>query len=179
MPPVTGGPDPLDTCVAGHPGCGCRRRRGVRVRRGWVRAALLALLAERPMHGYEMISELTERTAGRWRPSPGSVYPTLQALEDQGLVTARTDGGKKLFTLTEAGREAAGPADAPAPWTHFDTDPPEPVDAPGDEALREATGQLISALDQVLRVGTPGQKAGAAEVLTEARRTVYHLLSEP
>ena len=75
-------------------------------RRGDIRSAILALLAERPMHGYEIIGELTERTDGLWRPSPGSIYPTLQLLEDEGLVTAQADeaGGKRRYALTEEGR---------------------------------------------------------------------------
>src|SRR5258707_548942 len=77
---------------------------GPRVRRGNVRAAILALLAERPMHGYEMIQELEARTNGLWRPSAGSIYPTLQLLEDEGLVTGEESEGKRRFTLTDGGR---------------------------------------------------------------------------
>ena len=89
-------------------GFGGRRRGrrggpGRRAKRGDVRAAALALLSERPMHGYEMIQELEERTDGVWRPSPGAVYPALQLLEDQGLVTADAEAGKRLFSLTEPG----------------------------------------------------------------------------
>jgi DNA-binding transcriptional ArsR family regulator len=142
-----------------------------------VRAALLALLAERPMYGYEMISELADRTGGNWRPSPGSVYPTLQGLEDEGLVTVRAEGGKRLFTITDSGRGESGPADAPAPWEGLDV-PAVPVDAPDDAPLRESTGRLIGALDQVLVAGTPEQKAQAVVVLDEARRAVYRLLAE-
>src|SRR5512138_1738522 len=82
------------------PGRGRGRGRGRRGR-GDVRAALLALLAERPMHGYEMIQELDARTGGIWRPSPGSVYPTLALLEDEGLVTSDTSEGRKRFSLTD------------------------------------------------------------------------------
>ena len=91
--------------------------RGPKVGRGDVRAAIIALLAEEPMHGYQIITELTERSGGVWNPSPGSVYPTLQAMEDQGLVTADKAEGKRVFSLTDAGRAAAEAAgDAPAPW---------------------------------------------------------------
>ena len=77
-----------------------------RARRGDIRSAILALLAERPMHGYEIIGELSERTEGLWRPSPGSIYPTLQLLEDEGLVTAQSEegGGKRRYSLTDDGR---------------------------------------------------------------------------
>ena len=78
-----------------------------RVRRGDVRSAILALLDDRPMHGYEMITELEERTGGRWRPSAGSIYPTLQLLEDEGLVTAEEVEGRKVYSLTDAGKKAA------------------------------------------------------------------------
>src|SRR3954453_17698124 len=78
-----------------------------RVRRGDVRSAVLALLDDRAMHGYEMITELEERTGGRWRPSAGSIYPTLQLLEDEGLVTAEEVEGRKVYSLTETGQKAA------------------------------------------------------------------------
>src|SRR6476659_5530418 len=81
-----------------------RGRGGPRARRGDVRAAVLALLAERPMHGYEMIKEVEERTQGAWTPSAGSIYPTLQMLEDEGLIRGEESEGKRRFTLTDAGR---------------------------------------------------------------------------
>src|SRR6266540_4346007 len=88
-----------------------------RARRGDVRTAILALLAERPMHGYEMIQELSGRTGGMWRPSPGSVYPTLQMLEDEGLISSQETEGKRLFSLTDTGREEAGRhSPGQAPW---------------------------------------------------------------
>src|SRR4051794_38709203 len=77
------------------------------VRRGDVRSAILALLDDRPMHGYEIIQELEERTGGRWTPSAGSIYPTLQLLEDEGLVTSEEVEGRKVYSLTDAGKEAA------------------------------------------------------------------------
>ena len=99
---------PTHACGPGVVAAGqgsARRGRG-RARRGDIRAALLTLLAERPMNGYEMIGELESRTHGVWRPSPGSIYPTLQALEDEGLVRSSESGGKRAFELTEAGQEA-------------------------------------------------------------------------
>ena len=105
----------------GPPGPGpwmFRMRHGGRRRRGDVRAAILALLDERPMHGYEMIQELEERSDGMWRPSAGSIYPTLQLLEDEGLIAGEEHEGKRRFTLTDAGREADAKrsADRPPPW---------------------------------------------------------------
>jgi DNA-binding PadR family transcriptional regulator len=134
---------------------------------------MLALLAERPMHGYEMISELARRTAGSWRPSPGSVYPILQSLEDEGLVTARAEGGKRSYSLTEAGREAATAPGAATPWEEFEI----PVD-PADTLLREAAEHLIGAVNQALISATPDQKARAVDALTQARRTIYAVLAK-
>jgi DNA-binding PadR family transcriptional regulator len=137
-----------------------------------VRAALLALLAERPMHGYEMIQELDERTGGVWRPSPGSVYPTLQMLEDEGRVTSEEEGGKRLFKLTDAGREEAA-GQATPPWD-------EVTEAAGENVLRgrEAVGQLMGALHQVMAVGSETQKARALEVVNDARRRLYGILAD-
>src|SRR5437016_8738462 len=104
----------------GHHGHGRGRGRGSRGRRGNVRAAILALLAERPMHGYEMIQELDARTSGVWHPSPGSVYPTLQLFVDQGLVESQEVEGRRRFSLTEAGRaEAERIHSAKSPWEHI------------------------------------------------------------
>src|SRR5881275_2840711 len=97
------------------PPFGGRGGGGPRVRRGNVRAAVLALLTERPMHGYEMIQELEARTKGVWRPSAGSIYPTLQQLEDEGLVTVEESDGKRRFSLTDAGRAEADRLGRP-PW---------------------------------------------------------------
>lgn len=142
-------------------------------RRGNVRAAVLALLAERPMHGYEMITELETRTGGMWRPSPGSVYPTLQLLEDEGLITSEESGGRKRFTLTEAGRADAAEA-GPAPW-----------ERPGDDDLlrnlhdvRDAGFGAVNALRQIMTSGTEDQRRRAIEVIDEARRKLYAILAE-
>src|SRR6478735_8407355 len=156
---------------------GSRRGRrggpGRRARRGDVRAAALALLTERPMHGYEMIQELEERTDGMWRPSPGAVYPALQLLEDQGLVTADTDGGKRLFALTDAGREEAAKAGDRKPWD----DVTEGID-PTQFRLRDSLGPIAVAARQVALAGTPDQQTAAVEILADTRRKLYALLAE-
>ncbi|WP_395987710.1 PadR family transcriptional regulator [Actinomadura sp. 9N407] len=154
----------------GHRGGG-RGGRG-RARRGNVRAALLALLGERPMHGYEMIQELDERTGGVWRPSPGSVYPTLQMLEDEGHVTSQEEGGKRLFALSDTGREEVA-KQTTAPWA-------EVTEAAGENALRgrEAVGQLMGALHQVMSVGSENQKARALDTVNDARRRIYGILAD-
>jgi hypothetical protein len=144
-----------------------------RARRGDVRAALLALLAERPMHGYEMIQELEGRTQGLWRPSPGSVYPTLQLLEDEGLVTHDEADGKRSFRLTDAGRGAASArGDGPSPW--------EEVTAGADPqalGLQQGIRNVVVAAAQVVRAGSPGQKEEAIAILADARRRIYGLLA--
>src|SRR5712691_13158505 len=109
-PPGFRGPGPW----AGGP-----RMRGLRARRGDVRAAALALLAGQPMNGYQIIQEIGERSGGLWRPSPGSVYPALQQLEDEGLIVAQADeNGRRSFQLTAEGRDyvEAHPDEVRAPW---------------------------------------------------------------
>ncbi|GAA4662205.1 MULTISPECIES: PadR family transcriptional regulator [Amycolatopsis] len=152
---------------------GPHQRGGRRGRRGDVRAAILALLAEQPRHGYEIISEIGERSGGFWRPSPGSVYPTLQLLADEGLVVSRDEGGKKLFELTDEGRAAAERLDSSPPWEQIahDVDPVE-ID------LRKAGATLAAAAIQVSQAGTPEQKKRAVTVLNEARRALYGILGE-
>ena len=156
-----------------HGGFGPGFGRGPKVRRGDVRAAILALLAEEPMHGYQIITELGERSGGSWRPSPGSVYPTLSALEDQGLVTADQSEGKRVFTLTEEGRtEAAAAGDGPAPWDEA---------AAGDTSLHDLRGlmvQVAKATMQVAQAGTESQIKAAADILTDARRRIYLVLAD-
>jgi DNA-binding PadR family transcriptional regulator len=143
-----------------------------RARRGDVRASILALLKDRPMHGYEMIREIGERSGGAWKPSPGSVYPTLQLLEDEGLISSEESGGKRLFTLTEAGREEAE-AGPEAPWEEAGRG----VDW---EAMREAkqeAASLFSAFGQVMATGTEEQRAKALQVAGEARKRLYLILA--
>jgi DNA-binding PadR family transcriptional regulator len=152
----------------GHRGRG-RGRRG----RGNVRAAILALLAERPMHGYEMIQELENRTGGVWRPSPGSVYPTLQLLEDEDLIAGEEVEGRKRFALTDAGRAEAERHTRRAPWEEAT----EGI-APVAFGLRTAVGQMAEAAMTVASAGTEAQQARALEVLTESRRRLYAILAE-
>jgi DNA-binding PadR family transcriptional regulator len=127
------------------------------------------------MHGYEIIQELGQRTEGIWQPSPGSVYPALQLLEDEDLIVAESEGsgGKKQFSLTDAGRAEAESRKGPAPWDHitkgFD---------PAVGQLREAVGQAFLAVKQVASAGTDDQKARAVTILTETRRKLYAILAE-
>lgn len=149
----------------GHP--------GIRARRGDVRTAVLRLLAEQPMHGYQIIQELAERSAGAWTPSAGSVYPTLQQLADEDLVTAEESGGKKVFHLTEAGRaQVAEMADQPAPWDDAS------LGDPGMRDYRVTVGKLMQAAFQIGTSGSREQRDAAVEILTEARKKLYALLAE-
>ena len=146
--------------------------RGPLVRRGDVRSAILALLAERPMHGYQIMGELEARSGGMWRPSAGSVYPTLQQLEDEGLVRVEERDGRRVFSLTEAGREQATSraGESGAPWEMEGTD--------ARLELRDLIFQLGAATMQVAQVGSPEQVAQAKQLLAETRRRLYRLLAE-
>ncbi|MFI7605480.1 PadR family transcriptional regulator [Micromonospora sp. NPDC049366] len=157
----------------GH-GWGGGRGRG-RGRRPNVRGAVLALLTERPMHGYEMIQEIDSRTGGAWRPSPGSIYPTLQLLEDEGVIVAAEDsgGGRKRFTVTEAGSAEATAAAQTPPWAEFAQGT---VNSWHD--IRDAGAQAMQALRQVMMTGTDDQRERAAQVLDETRRKLYAILAE-
>jgi DNA-binding PadR family transcriptional regulator len=148
---------------------------GRKARRGDVRTAVLSVLEDKPMHGYDVIRDLEERSGGMWRPSPGSVYPTLQMLEDEGLVTGEEQDGKKVYSLTDHGRtelqerrERAGDA---APWDLGQV--PE-----GFAKLRDAGFQLLGATMQVARAGNAEQVDRATEILTEARKKIYELLAQ-
>ena len=146
--------------------------RGHRARRGDVRSAILTLLGEKPMHGYEMIQELEERTGGRWRPSAGSIYPTLQLLEDEGLVRAEDVEGKRVFSLTEAGRERlAERGGSKSPWEQEEQDSDR-------HKLRAEAFRLRAALVQIGQAGDEKQVEQALEILTETRKRLYGLLAE-
>ncbi|NUS83364.1 MAG: helix-turn-helix transcriptional regulator [Streptomyces sp.] len=159
----------------GGPPFGGRGRGGPRgrARRGDVRASILALLRERPMHGYEMIQEIAERSAGAWRPSPGSVYPTLQLLEDEGLISSESEGGKKLFALTDEGRGEAE-AGSRAPWE----DVGRGIDWESMQEIRQAGFGLMEAFAQVWKTGTAGQRQKAVAVINDSRKRLYLILAE-
>src|SRR5262245_11225508 len=149
---------------------------GPRARRGDVRAAVLALLAEKPMHGYQVIQELENRTGGVWHVSPGSVYPTLQLLEDEGLITGQEVEGRRVFSLTEAGRarvEAQRKEGQAAPWEEVAGEDDEPF-----RDLRGAAFQLGAAAMQVAHAGSKEQLERTVAILNEARRKIYAILAE-
>jgi DNA-binding PadR family transcriptional regulator len=144
---------------------------GSQVRRGDVQPAVIALLKEQDMHGYQIIQELTERSGGAWNPSPGSIYPILQMLEDQDMVTSEKVGGKRVFSLTDAGREYAETLPEQAPWEDLDNDS-DPT-----RRLRKSFGGLMAATAQVGRSGSRDQIEKAADIVTEARKRIYELLA--
>src|SRR6476660_7112930 len=151
------------------------RGRGGRWRgkRGDVRAAILTLLAERPMHGYEMIQEIAERSQNLWRPSPGSVYPTLQLLVDEGLIKrTESEGSKKLFELTDDGRAGAEKIET-APWEEI-------ADGvgPAHISLRSAVAQLMGAVAQSAHTANAEQQGRILEIVNNARREIYQILGE-
>ncbi|CAH0146455.1 MULTISPECIES: PadR family transcriptional regulator [unclassified Microbacterium] len=148
---------------------------GSRMNKGDVRSAVLSLLLEQPMHGYQIIREIEERSGGSWKPSPGSVYPTLQLLTDEGLVRAEESGGRKTYSLTEEGRAAAGDetTERTAPWESAGS-----RDSGRMTALPKAGVELAQAAAQVARTGDKEQVAAAVEILDEARRKLYSILAQ-
>ena len=151
---------------------GGRGGRGGRPR-GDIRLAVLALLAEQSRHGYELMKAIEERTSGTWAPSPGSVYPTLQALEDEGLVTVTVVDGRKMASLTDAGRA----------WTDNAGDDLEKVfdiadDASGPHAVRKEMLALTDAAHHVMRTSGAGYSAQVVAILSGARKDIYRLLAE-
>jgi DNA-binding PadR family transcriptional regulator len=145
---------------------------GRRAGRGDIRAAILALLAEQPMHGYQIIQELSERTGGVWTPSPGSVYPTLQQLEDEELVReTASEAGKRVYEPTDAGRELA--ARSPEPWSAVAGESENAL-----VSLHDLAHQVIAATRQVAQAGTAAQLDAAQTVLRDARRSLYRILSD-
>lgn len=140
------------------------------MRRGDVRTAVLAVLAEKAGHGYEIIQALEEKSGGAWRPSPGSVYPTLQQLEDEDLVRSSTSEGKRVYELTDAGR-AEGErrlADAGRP----------PWDEAGSGDFRSALRLFVLAYRQVEMAGSAAQVDQATRIMDEARKQLYRLLAD-
>jgi DNA-binding PadR family transcriptional regulator len=158
----------------GGPGWGPHRRGRGRARRGDVRLALLRLLAEEPRNGYQMMQAIEERSEGLWRPSPGSVYPTLAQLEDEGLIRSAEAGGARLFEITDAGHEHLNSrADEPTPW--------EPAAEDGENPLTELGPLVIQigkATFQVASVGDRAQRDRARALLADTRSALYRILAD-
>jgi DNA-binding PadR family transcriptional regulator len=169
--PWGSGPPPW---VAGLLGMAGQQSRQTRARRGDVRAAILDVLATQPMNGYQIIQQIAERSSGSWKPSPGPVYPTLQQLEDEGLVEGTESEGRRVLRLTDEGRTyvTEHPDELAETWRPFDT-------SEGDNhELKPVIGQVLAAVWQIVIAGNRQQQAEAAEILADARRRLYGLLAE-
>ena len=160
-------------------GRGPWQRTGPRARRGDVRAAILDVLhadVEQNLNGYQVIQKIAERTDGAWKPSPGSVYPTIQQLEDEGLLATGEDAGRKVLRLTDAGRSyvTEHPDEMAAVWAPFE----EEGEADDGSDLKKVIGQTMGAIWQIASTGTAAQVEEAAQVLAETRRKLYTILAE-
>jgi DNA-binding PadR family transcriptional regulator len=149
--------------------------RGPKAGRGDVRAAILALLQEGPRNGYQIMSEIEERSGGAWRPSPGAVYPALSQLADEGLIEADESGGRRTFSLTAEGRRyiEENPQQARAAWESMTE--AEPGEMP---ALFAQAARLAGSIVQVAREGTPEQVSAAEALLEQTRRAMYRILAD-
>jgi DNA-binding PadR family transcriptional regulator len=154
---------------------GVDKRVSMRMGRGDVRTAVLLLLSEEPMHGYQIIHEIEERSGGAWKPSPGSVYPTLQLLTDEGYLQAEESNGRKTYSLTAAGRAEAEVVgeDGDAPW-----EAPSLRDSGRATALPKAGMELAQVTAHLGRTGTAEQVQRAVDVLDDARRKLYSILAQ-
>jgi DNA-binding PadR family transcriptional regulator len=159
----------------GPGGGGGPRGRGRKARRGDIRTAALLLLSEEPRNGYQIMQEVEERSDGVWRPSPGSTYPALQQLEDEGLIRAQELDGRKLFELTDAGREYVKERgeDKPAPWEQMSGDVSDQAHELG-RLIRE----VAAAFTQVVKTGSEAQMGEARKVLTATRKDLYRILAD-
>jgi len=159
----------------GFPFGGGPRGRWRKARRGDIRTAALLLLAEEPRNGYQIMQEVQERSGGAWAPSPGSTYPALSQLEDEGLIRSQESDGRKLFVLTDDGRAylAERGDEAPAPWEQMSGQP-------GSEAheLGRLMREVASAFVAVMSTGSEAQMGEARKVLADTRRALYRILGE-
>jgi DNA-binding PadR family transcriptional regulator len=151
---------------------GPRGRGRGRAQRGDIRTAILLLLADQPMHGYQIMQAMSDRTGGAWHPSPGAIYPTIAQLEDEGLVTTKEEGGRRLVTLTSEGRAHLEERSARLgdPFADF-------ADAPNRPDLRDPLHQLHAAVRQIEVGGSVAQLEAAERVLAQARRSLYLILA--
>jgi DNA-binding PadR family transcriptional regulator len=151
------------------------RRQGGRMRRGGTQTAILALLAEQPMHGYQIIQELADRSGGAWTPGAGSVYPALEQLEAQGMISGDQQDDKRVYTITDKGREMAERHHAHhgnAPWD-------EAAEGAGPRVdLGKSIFALMNAAQQIGRTGSDEQVTKAVELLDQVRKQIYGILAE-
>jgi DNA-binding PadR family transcriptional regulator len=144
------------------------------VRRGDVRLAIIDVLAAQPMNGYQVIQRIAERSRGEWKPSPGSVYPTLQQLQDEGLIRESGQDGRRTFELTAQGQSfvQAHLDELADTWRVFDDAEPDPDD------LRPVIGQVMGACWQVAFTGTLPQQRQALDILADTKQQLYRLLAD-
>jgi DNA-binding PadR family transcriptional regulator len=147
-------------------------RGGARARRGDVRAAMLKLLAEEPRNGYQLMQEIERRSEGVWRPSPGSVYPALQQLEDEGLVRAEEADGRRTYALTDEGRQyvAENREALGEPWTQ--------AGGGMDAGVMELRGHIAQVAAAAMQAAMAGHAEEAKRILADARRSLYRILAE-
>jgi len=152
-----------------------RGPRGQKAGRGDVRAAILALLQEGPRNGYQIMSEIEERSGGAWRPSPGAVYPALSQLADEGLIEGEESGSRRTFRLTETGRQYVeqNPEMARGAWES--TEQQEAWQVPG---LFAEAARLGGGIAQIAHAGTPAQVRAAERLLERTRRELYRILAD-
>ncbi|GAA1159802.1 PadR family transcriptional regulator [Nocardioides aquiterrae] len=160
------------------------RQRGPRVRRGDVRSAILDVVRTaqwngEDINGYQVIQQIAERSNGAWRPSPGSVYPTIQQLEDEGLVATADTNGRRSLRLTDAGSEYvdAHADELAAVWAPFE-EPEREDDGGGMPELRPEIGQVMGAVWQIVTTGSDQQRRAAVDILVETRRKLYGVLAD-
>ena len=164
------------------------QQRGPKVRRGDVRTAIIDVLhrartAEEPINGYQVIQEISELSNGEWRPSPGSVYPTIQQLQDEGLVESDDERGRRTIRLTDAGVEwaEANTDELSSVWAPFAraTEQPARSDhSSGQADIKSEIGQVVSAVWQLATQGSDQQKRAALDVLVDTRRRLYGILAD-
>src|SRR3954471_4963407 len=156
----------------GGPGGHRGRGRGGRAPVGDVRAAILLLLDEQPQNGYQLIQEIERRTEGVWKPSPGSVYPALQQLEDEGLVQTAETEGKRAYELTAEGREYVANSREEL------GNPFEAATGGMDEGVFDLRGLMFQVGAAAMQVAAAGHTDEARKILADTRRALYKILAE-
>ncbi len=183
-----GGPPPWLTEMLGFASGGTQAppQRGPKVRRGDVRTAIIDVLhrartAEEPINGYQVIQEISELSNGEWRPSPGSVYPTIQQLQDEGLVESDDERGRRTVRLTDTGVAwaEANTAELATVWAPFARAEQPAAEQPSGQAdIKSEIGQVVSAVWQLGTQGSEQQRRAALDVLVDTRRRLYGILAD-
>jgi DNA-binding PadR family transcriptional regulator len=182
-----GGPPPWLSEIFGlAAGTQAPPQRGPKVRRGDVRMAIIDVLhrartADEPVNGYQVIQEISELSNGEWRPSPGSVYPTIQQLQDEGLVESDDERGRRTIRLTDTGVSWAGDHvdELASVWAPFARPEQATNGQPSGQAdIKSEIGQVVSAVWQLGTQGSEQQRRAALDVLVDTRRRLYGILAD-